>query len=31
MDEDNKPVAEVAQSLGVHRTTLYRALGSPAR
>lgn len=29
IDEDNKSVAEVAQSLGVHRATLYRALGKP--
>ncbi|WP_345772224.1 recombinase family protein [Brucella intermedia] len=27
--EDKKPVAEVARLLGVHRATLYRALGSP--
>lgn len=31
INEDNKSVAEVAQSLGVHRATLYRALGSPVR
>lgn len=31
INEDNKPVAEVAQLLGVHRATLYRAIGSPVR
>ena len=28
--DDKKPVAEVAQLLGVHRATIYRALGGPA-
>lgn len=27
IDEDDRPVAEVARLLGVHRATLYRALG----
>jgi len=31
INEDNKPVREVATLLGVHRSTLYRAIGSPAR
>lgn len=31
INEDNKPVAEVAQLIGVHRATLYRALDSAAR
>jgi DNA invertase Pin-like site-specific DNA recombinase len=26
IDQENKPVAEVARLLGVHRSTLYRAL-----
>jgi DNA invertase Pin-like site-specific DNA recombinase len=27
IEEDGKPVAEVARLLGIHRATLYRALG----
>jgi len=30
INEDKKPVAEVARLLGVHRATLYRALGESA-
>ena len=30
IDQDNKPVVEIARLLGVHRATLYRALGGTA-
>lgn len=30
IDQENKPVAEVARLLGVHRATLYRAIGNAA-